>query len=73
MRSDVHSRLVRIRAKVPMHRPFVKVFHWFWFTVWDILAIVFLSTRLTGMRQVTAPKYVCDGCADPGGRGCQCI
>jgi hypothetical protein len=39
-----------------MYRLFVKVFLWFWFTVWGILAIVFLSTRLTGMRQVTAPN-----------------
>jgi two-component system sensor histidine kinase CpxA len=56
MKSDVHSRLLRIRAKVPMYRLFVKIFLWFWFTVWGILAIVFLSTRLTGMRQVTAPN-----------------
>src|ERR1700738_1391600 len=56
MKSGVHSRLLRIRAKVPMYRLFVKIFLWFWFTVWGILAIVFLSTRLTGMRQVTAPN-----------------
>jgi two-component system, OmpR family, sensor histidine kinase CpxA len=56
MKSDVHSRLLRIKAKVPMYRLFVKIFLWFWFTVWGILAIVFLSTRLTGMRQVTAPN-----------------
>src|SRR5580704_2285533 len=56
MKSDVHSRLLRIKAKVPMYRLFVKIFLWFWFTVWGILAIVFLITRLTGMRQVTAPN-----------------
>src|ERR1700719_5233425 len=56
MKSDVHSRLLRIKAKVPMYRLFVKIFLWFWFTVWGILAIVFLSSRLSGMRQVTAPN-----------------
>jgi signal transduction histidine kinase len=39
-----------------MYRLFVKIFLWFWLTVWGILAIVFLSNRLTGMRQVTAPN-----------------
>ena len=56
MRSNVHSRLLRIRAKVPMHRLFVKIFLWFWFTVWGILAIVFLGSRLTGMHQVSTPN-----------------
>jgi len=56
MKSDVHSKLLRIRAKVPMYRLFVKIFLWFWFTVWGILAIVFLCSRLTGMQQVTAPN-----------------
>ena len=56
MNSGVHSRLLRIKSKVPMHRLFVKIFLWFWFTVWGILAIVFLSSRLTGMRPVTAPN-----------------
>jgi signal transduction histidine kinase len=39
-----------------MYRLFVKIFLWFWLAMWGILAIVFLSSRLTGMRQVTAPN-----------------
>jgi signal transduction histidine kinase len=39
-----------------MYRLFVKIFLWFWLAIWGILAIVFLSSRLTGMRQVTAPN-----------------
>jgi two-component system, OmpR family, sensor histidine kinase CpxA len=56
MKSNVHSRLLRLRAKVPMYRLFVKIFLWFWLAMWGILAIVFLSSRLTGMRQVVAPS-----------------
>src|ERR1700730_10172958 len=56
MRFNVHSRLLRIRAKVPMHRLFVKIFLWFWLTVWGILALVFLGSRMTGMRQVSTPN-----------------
>ena len=39
-----------------MYRLFVKIFLWFWLAMWGILAIVFLSGRLTGMRPVTAPS-----------------
>jgi two-component system, OmpR family, sensor histidine kinase CpxA len=39
-----------------MYRLFLKIFLWFWLTAWGMLAIVFLASRLTGMRQVSAPN-----------------
>jgi signal transduction histidine kinase len=39
-----------------MYRLFVKIFLWFWLTAWVMLAIVFLGSRLTGIRQVSAPN-----------------
>ena len=39
-----------------MYRLFLKIFLWFWLTAWCILAIVFVSSRLTGMRKVSAPN-----------------
>jgi hypothetical protein len=39
-----------------MYRLFLTIFLWFWLTAWGILAIVFLGSRLTGMRQVSAPN-----------------
>src|SRR6267154_1818735 len=56
MRFNLHSGLLRIKAKTPVHRLFAKIFLWFWLTVWGVLAIVFLGSRLTGMRQVSAPN-----------------
>jgi hypothetical protein len=40
-------------AKIPMDRLFLKIFFWFWLTIWAIVVIVVLAGRLTGMRQVT--------------------
>jgi len=39
-----------------MYRLFLTIFLWFWLTAWGILAIVFLGSHLTGMRQVSAPN-----------------
>jgi two-component system sensor histidine kinase CpxA len=39
-----------------MYRLFLTIFLWFWLTAWGILAIVFLGSRLTGMRQVSPPN-----------------
>jgi signal transduction histidine kinase len=39
-----------------MHRLFLKIFFWYWLTAWGMIAIVLLGTRLTGMRQVSAPN-----------------
>jgi two-component system sensor histidine kinase CpxA len=39
-----------------MYRLFLKIFFWYWLTAWGIIAIVLLGTRLTGMRQVSAPN-----------------
>jgi two-component system, OmpR family, sensor histidine kinase CpxA len=39
-----------------MYRLFLKIFFWYWLTAWGIVAIVLLGTRLTGMRQVSAPN-----------------
>jgi len=39
-----------------MYRLFLKIFFWYWLTVWGMIAIVLLGSRLTGMRQVSAPN-----------------
>ena len=52
-----------------MYRLFLKIFFWYWLTAWGMIAIVLLGSRLTGMRQVSRSKHVCDGCAYPGGGG----
>ena len=39
-----------------MYRLFLKIFFWYWLTAWGMIAIVLLGTRLTGMRQVSAPN-----------------
>src|SRR5258708_19860763 len=54
--NNLQARLLRVLARVPMYRLFLTIFLWFWLTAWGILAIVFLGSRLTGMRQVTAPN-----------------
>jgi hypothetical protein len=39
-----------------MYRLFLTIFLWFWLTTWGMLAIVFLGSQLTGIRQVSAPN-----------------
>lgn len=39
-----------------MYRLFLKIFLWFWLTTWVMIAIVFLGSRLTGIRQVSPPN-----------------
>jgi signal transduction histidine kinase len=39
-----------------MYRLFLTIFLWFWMTAWAIIAIVFLGSRLTGIRQVSPPN-----------------
>jgi two-component system sensor histidine kinase CpxA len=39
-----------------MYRLFLKIFLWYWLTAWAMIAIVLLGSRLTGMRQVSAPN-----------------
>jgi two-component system sensor histidine kinase CpxA len=39
-----------------MYRLFLTIFLWFWLTAWGIFAIVFLGSRLTGIKQVSAPN-----------------
>src|SRR5258706_2973236 len=39
-----------------MYRLFLKIFFWYWLTAWGMIAVVLLGTRLTGMRQVSAPN-----------------
>jgi signal transduction histidine kinase len=45
-----------MKARIPIPRLFLKIFLWFWLTVWGIVAIVLLGNRLTGMRQVSPPN-----------------
>ena len=39
-----------------MYRLFLKIFFWYWLTAWGMIAVVLLGSRLTGMRQVSAPN-----------------
>jgi two-component system sensor histidine kinase CpxA len=39
-----------------MYRLFLTIFLWFWLTTWGMIAIVVLGSRLTGIRQVSAPN-----------------
>src|SRR5260221_1609614 len=39
-----------------MYRLFLKICLWHWLTAWGMIAVVLLGTRLTGMRQVSAPN-----------------
>ena len=53
---NLQAKLLRVRARVPIYRLFLTIFLWFWVTAWGILAIVFLGSHFTGMRQVSAPN-----------------
>ena len=53
---DLQAKLLRVRARVPIYRLFLTIFLWLWVTAWGILAIVFLGSHFTGMRQVSAPN-----------------
>src|ERR1700732_2842792 len=53
---NLQARLLKVRARVPMHRLFLKIFFWYWLTAWGMITIVLLGSRLTGMRQVSAPN-----------------
>src|SRR5260370_23239441 len=53
---NLQASFLRVRARVPMYRLFLTIFLWFWLTAWVIVAIVFLGSRLTGIRQVSAPN-----------------
>src|SRR5258708_38545785 len=53
---NLQARLLKVRARVPMCRLFLKIFFWYWLTAWGMIAIVLLGSRLTGMRQVSAPN-----------------
>jgi hypothetical protein len=48
--------LLEVRARVPLHRLFLKIFFWYWLTAWAVIAIVLLGSRLTGMRQISVPN-----------------
>jgi two-component system sensor histidine kinase CpxA len=39
-----------------MYRLFLKIFFWYWLTAWGFIAIVLIGSRMTGMRQVSAPN-----------------
>src|SRR5258708_32631092 len=52
----LQARLLKVKASVPVYRLFLTIFLWFWLTAWGILAIVFLGSRLTGIKQVSAPN-----------------
>jgi two-component system sensor histidine kinase CpxA len=53
---NLQARLCKVRARVPIYRLFLTIFFWFWLTAWGMLAIVFLGSRLTGIRQVSVPN-----------------
>jgi two-component system sensor histidine kinase CpxA len=53
---NLQARVLSVRARVPMYRLFLTIFLWFWLTALGLLAIVFLGSRLRGMRQVSPPN-----------------
>jgi two-component system sensor histidine kinase CpxA len=53
---SLQARFLKVRASVRMYRLFLKIFFWYWLTAWGVILIVLLGSRLTGMRQVSAPN-----------------
>src|SRR5260370_40074156 len=53
---ELKARCLRMTARVPMHRLFLKIFLWFWLVAVGILAIVSLASRMAGTKQITAPN-----------------
>jgi two-component system sensor histidine kinase CpxA len=53
---NLHARFLKVKARVPMYRLFLKIFFWYWLTAWGMIAVVLLGSRLTGMRQVSTPN-----------------
>ncbi|MBW4028724.1 MAG: HAMP domain-containing protein [Acidobacteria bacterium] len=53
---NLSSRLDRLKAKVPVHRLFLKIFLWFWATVLGMLLLVWTAYALSGLKEVTAPN-----------------
>jgi len=53
---NLRARFLRMRARVPMYRLFLKIFLWFWTAAVGILAIVSLATSVVGPKQIVAPN-----------------
>jgi len=53
---NLQTRLLNVKARVPVYRLFLTIFFWFWLTAWGIGAILFLGSHLTGVRQMAAPN-----------------
>lgn len=53
---NLQARYLKVAARVPMHRLFLKIFLWFWLAAVGILAIVLLASRVAGTKQITAPN-----------------
>jgi signal transduction histidine kinase len=51
---NLQARLLKVRARVPMYRLFLKIFLWYWLTAWAMIAIVLLGSRLNAMKQVSS-------------------
>lgn len=52
---NFHSRLHRLKAKVPVRRLFLKIFIWFWATALGMLLFDWLGS-FSGLKEVTSPK-----------------
>ena len=53
---NLQARCLKVVARVPMHRLFLKIFLWFWLAAVGILAIVVIAGRVAGTKQITAPN-----------------
>ncbi|WP_446742427.1 HAMP domain-containing sensor histidine kinase [Silvibacterium acidisoli] len=56
MKSNLNARLNRLKAKVPVHRFFFKIFVWFWATVLGMFLLFWLSYMFSGLKEVSTPN-----------------
>lgn len=56
LKLNVRTRLHKIKAKVPMHRLFIKIFLWFWSTALGMLIIIWIGSYFTSLKAVTSPN-----------------
>ena len=56
MRWNVQSKLGRLKAQVPLHRLFIKIFLWFWSTALGMLIIIWIGSYSTGLKAVSSPN-----------------
>jgi two-component system, OmpR family, sensor histidine kinase CpxA len=53
---NLQAGFLRMRARVPMYRLFLKIFLWFWLTALGIATVVWLGDHSLGVRTVSPPN-----------------